>query len=253
MTELEFIKKMISLLDLTSLNENDNDETIIKLCERATGSFGKVAAVCVWPKFVSLCKEKLENTGVKIATVVNFPEGSTNIEKTLKETKKALKDGADEIDVVFPYKAFLQGDKEIGKKLVSATKAVCGQDIKLKVIIESGELAKSIYITEAAKIAINAGADFVKTSTGKTKISATLEAANAIIETIRASGKKVGFKASGGIREQSQARSYLSIAGSIMGAEWIAPNNFRFGASGLLDNLLSALGEHNPNQSTGGY
>ena len=253
MNELELAKKAISLLDLTSLNENDNEEAINKLCQRASGSFGKVAAVCVWSKFIPLCKNKLQGTGVKIATVVNFPEGSTNIEKTVLETKKAIADGADEIDVVFPYKALLAGDKEIGKKLVAATREACGDKIKLKVIIESGELEKSVHIAEASKISINAGADFIKTSTGKTKVSATLEAANAMLETIKASGKNVGFKASGGIRDRNQASQYLSIASSIMGENWISPANFRFGASGLLDDLLSALGEKVENNAKGGY
>ncbi|MGD9639301.1 MAG: deoxyribose-phosphate aldolase [Alphaproteobacteria bacterium] len=253
MTEQEMAKKAISLLDLTSLNENDNDEAVIKLCERANSKFGKAAAVCVWSKFIPLCKKELEGTGIKIATVVNFPEGSTDIDKTVAETKQAIKDGADEIDVVFPYKAFLEGDKEIGKKLVEATRKACGDKIKLKVIIESGVLEKSVYIAEASRIAIDAGADFIKTSTGKTKVSATVEAANAMIESIKLSGKKVGFKASGGIRDRKQAAAYLTIAKSIMGENWISSQNFRFGASGLLDDLLAALGENATNKAEGGY
>ncbi len=241
LTNIEYAKLAISCLDLTSLGEKDNDDKIKALCDKAVGGYGAVAAVCVFPRFVALAKSELKDTDVKIATVVNFPKGSPDITKTIEETKEALDFGADEIDMVFPYNEFLSGDLNIGKEMVQAIKEEC-KDKKLKVIIESGELQKAIHIINAAKDCINAGADFVKTSTGMVETGATPMAANAIIETIQASGKKVGFKASGGVKTLADAKDYMTIASSIMGQDYISPDTFRIGASKLMDELISELG-----------
>ncbi len=237
----DIAQKALSLLDLTSLNDNDTEETVIGLCAKSHGTFGKTAAVCIWPRFVKTAKDELKETGVKVATVVNFPHGGTDIPATVAETQQAVIDGADEIDVVLPYAAFMQGDKETAKALLNATREACAGKV-MKVIIESGVLAHANTIKEATQLAIECGADFVKTSTGKTPVSATLEAANAMLEVIRDSGKPVGFKASGGVRTTQQAADYLSLAAQIMGEEWITPKTFRFGASGLRDNLLKSMG-----------
>lgn len=244
MTDLsmkDIAAKAMSLMDLTSLNDNDTEEKIVKLCAQAHGDFGHTAAVCVWPRFVATAKRELEGTGVDIATVVNFPHGGTDIDATVAETKQAIADGADEIDVVLPYKAFMEGDKEICRKLLKATREAC-KDHVLKVIIESGELEHAQTITEASRLSIECGADFIKTSTGKTPVSATLEAANCMLEAIRESGKPVGFKASGGVRTTEQAADYLALADKIMGPKWAAKKTFRFGASGLRSALLASMG-----------
>lgn len=233
--------RALALLDLTSLNDNDTDAVVVDLCAKAHGDFGKTAAVCVWPRFVKTAVKELKGTGVKIATVVNFPHGGTDIEKTVAETKQSIADGADEIDVVLPYKSFMDGDKETAKALLKATRAACNGKV-LKVIIESGVLAHASLITEASKLSIECGADFIKTSTGKTPVSATLEAANAMLEAIRDSGKPVGFKASGGVRTTEQAIDYMTLADKIMGPKWLSPKTFRFGASGLRDSLLASMG-----------
>lgn len=237
----EVAARALALLDLTSLNDDDTNEKIVALCAKAHGDFGKTAAVCVWPRFVKTAKKELKGTGVDVATVVNFPHGGTDIEATVAETKGAIADGADEIDVVLPYKAFMAGDKETAKALLKATRDACKGKV-MKVIIESGVLKHASLITEASKLAIECGADFVKTSTGKTPVSATLEAANAMLEAIRDSGKPVGFKASGGVRTTEQAADYMTLADKIMGPNWISKKTFRFGASGLRDNLLASMG-----------
>ena len=237
----EVAARALALLDLTSLNDDDTNEKIVALCAKAHGDFGKTAAVCVWPRFVKTAKKELKGTGVDVATVVNFPHGGTDIEATVAETKGAIADGADEIDVVLPYKAFMAGDKESAKVLLKATRDACKGKV-MKVIIESGVLEHASLITEASKLAIECGADFVKTSTGKTPVSATLEAANAMLEAIRDSGKPVGFKASGGVRTTEQAADYMTLADKIMGPNWISKKTFRFGASGLRDNLLASMG-----------
>ncbi len=232
-------KKIIKSLDLTSLNHNDTAESITSLCQRAQTPYGTTAAICIYPEYISTAiKEKPQ--GIKIATVVNFPDGSANVEETSKEIKKALKLGADEIDAVLPYRNLINGDEETCLKLLQMCRSACG-DKCLKIIIESGELKTTNLIKKAAQMCIDCGADFIKTSTGKTKISATPEAANAILEVIKASGKDVGFKASGGIKTTEDAKKYLTLANSIMGPSWPTPNHFRIGASSVLTDLLKTI------------
>ncbi len=249
----EQAKRALGLLDLTSLNDNDTDEVVASLCRKAHGEFGHTAAVCIWPRFVKLAKKELEGTPVRVATVVNFPHGGTDIDATVAETKQAIADGADEIDVVLPYKAFMSGDKESARALLKATREACKGKI-LKVIIESGVLTHADTIADASRLSIECGADFIKTSTGKTPVSATPEAANVMLEVIRDSGKPVGFKASGGVRTTEQAVEYMTLADKIMGPKWISPKTFRFGASGLRDSLLASMGYGEaPASSAKGY
>ena len=161
-------------------------------------------------------------------------------------------DGADEIDVVLPYKAFMDGDKEAAAALLKATREACKGKV-MKVIIESGVLAHAALIADASRLSIECGADFIKTSTGKTAVSATLEAANAMLEVIRESGKPVGFKASGGVRTTEQAADYLTLADKIMGPKWANTKTFRFGASGLRDSLLASMGYETAPAENKGY
>lgn len=230
-------ERIVKLLELTSLNDSDDEKTIIKLCQQATGSFGHVAAVCVLPCFIKLCQSELKNKKIRIATVVNFPFGSTNIDAVVEETKQAVINGADEINLVFPYKAFLDGDTNTAKKMISVCKKIAKKKVALKVILETGTLEKTLRIIDACNCSINAGADFIMTSTGMTSVSATCEAANAILETLRDSGHSIGFVASGGINTIEKARDYLSLADLIMGTRWASPDNFRFSSNNLLNDL----------------
>ena len=178
--------------------------------------------------------------GVKIATVVNFPEGGNNIKAVEKEINKAIKLGADEIDAVLPYKDLLAGNVALCQDFLKMCRQATA-DKTLKIIIESGELKSTSMIKKAAQLCIDAKADFVKTSTGKTKISATPEAANAILEVIRANGGNVGFKASGGIKTTEDAKKYLTLANAIFDPAWVTPARFRIGASSVLNDLLKTL------------
>ncbi len=234
--------RVLPLLDLTSLNDTDNEAGIYQLCQRAVGPFGRVAAVCVWPRFVPLCRKWLDGTGVRIAAVTNFPHGREDVDCAVAETRAALNYGADEIDLVFPYTAWLNGHVELASKLVRTCKDICGSSVTLKVIIETGCLFSTANIEQASHDAIAAGADFIKTSTGKVQVNATLESAAAMLSAIKASGRKVGFKAAGGVRTASQAAAYLALADHLFGASWATPATFRFGASGLLDDLSKQLG-----------
>ena len=182
-------------------------------------------------------KKKLKKTPVKIATVVNIPHGGSDFANLRHEIRQALTAGADEIDAVFPYHDFLEGNLDVCDRFLDTVTETCGETTT-KIILETGELAKASLIAEATRLCLNKGVGFIKTSTGKTPVSATPEAANIILETIAASRRKAGFKASGGIRTIDEAKKYLTLAQTVMGSGWISPEHLRIGASSLLDNLL---------------
>ena len=245
----------LQLMDLTTLNDNDTDAAVIALCQQAKTAAGSTAAVCVYPRFVPIARKTLRQIGaynVRIATVTNFPHGNDDIEIAVAETRAAVAYGADEVDVVFPYKALMAGDQAVGFELVKACKAACGEAVLLKVIIESGELKTPELIRLASEIAIVAGADFIKTSTGKVPVNATLEAAKIMLDVIKEKNPAVGFKAAGGVKNAAQAAEYLALATSILGDKWISTRTFRFGASSLLADLLATLG-HQSQAASSGY
>ena len=242
----------IGLMDLTSLNEDDTENTIQDLCRQALTPAGPVAAVCVYPRFVRVASQTLKGTAVSVATVTNFPDGGEDIEASLMTTMTALDEGADEIDLVFPYKALMAGNPQIGEDMVLRHAALCHQrSALLKVIIETGELQSDQLIALAAKIAIESGADFVKTSTGKVPINATPEAAGLILREIANSGRPVGLKVAGGVRTTEEAAEYMKIASDIFGNNWLTPAHFRFGASSLLTALLAVSGHSETSSASG--
>lgn len=240
MDDVTAAKILIGCLDLTSLGDHDTEYRIEDLCAKADTPYGHVAAVCIWPQFIPLAKKKLKKTPVKTATVVNFPHGGSDFAKLRHEIRQALKAGADEIDAVFPYHDFLEGNLDVCDRFLDTVTETCGETTT-KIILETGELAKASRIAEATRLCLNKGVGFIKTSTGKTPVSATPEAANIILETIAASRRKAGFKASGGIRTIDEAKKYLTLAQTVMGSGWISPEHLRIGASSLLDNLLQTI------------
>lgn len=254
MSDLKAIAlKAIGLLDLTNLNDDCTEADVEALCRKAQTPHGDTAAICIWKEFVPLAKTQLRGTGIRIATVVNFPEGSTQTDAVAVETDKAIAKGADEIDLVFPYRAFLDGDRETAADQIASIREYCEQPVKLKVILETGKLVATEAIRAASELAIENGADFIKTSTGKVTTNATPEAARIMLEAIRDSGKPVGIKPSGGIRTVEDAANYLALADEIMGDGWASPKTFRFGASGVLDNLLAELGDSDTPVAKDGY
>ena len=238
MDDVAVARRAIGLLDLTDLGADTTAAAAATLCDRAAAA--SVAAVCVWPAFVAPCAAQLAGSGVRVATVVNFPAGTDPADRVAAVTASALAAGADEIDVVLPYPAWIAGNTEAAVDVLGVVRQEAAART-MKVIIESGELPGPSWIDRAAMLAIECGADFVKTSTGKTPVSATPEAAELILEAISVSGRPVGFKASGGIRTVADARTYLDLADEIMGDGWATPATFRFGASGLLDALEATL------------
>ncbi len=246
----ETARRAIACLDLTSLNDGDDDAAVGRLCDRAVTPAGPVAAVCVWPRFVPLCRARLEGSGVKVCTVVNFPHGRDNVERVRDEILPAIADGVDEIDVVLPYTALLTGRRAEARAVLDMARLMTGE-ATLKVILETGRLMTATAIRDAAELAVDAGADFLKTSTGKVAVSATLEAAHILLEVASAAGRPVGVKVAGGVRTTEQAAAYLRLADAINGRT--APESFRFGASGLLDALLATLDGGTAPSAQSGY
>jgi deoxyribose-phosphate aldolase len=238
-------QRLLPLIDLTSLNDTDDAGIIERLCARSRTPAGNVAAVCIHAQHIPVAKRALVGTDVPIATVTNFPAGAANPDAAAAETAAAVALGADEVDVVFPYRALIAGDRAIGREFVRAVKAACGPKVLLKVILETGQLKAPALIRAAAEIAIEGGADFIKTSTGKTQPGASLEAAQVMLDVIaaaRARRRWVGFKASGGVRTVSEAQAYLALADKVLGDGFASAANFRIGASALLDDVLICLG-----------
>ncbi len=234
-------RRALPMVDLTDLTDTCNHEAIDDLCARAQTPFGPVGAVCIWPRFVAHAHKRLSGAGIPIATVVNFPGGNQSVDMTVTETQAAIDDGADEIDLVMPYQAFKAGDQSTALSMIEAVKAKTKNRALLKVILETGELDDPSLIRSASEMAIDAGADFIKTSTGKVAVNATPATAEIMISAIARSGKPVGFKPAGGIKTTEDCGVYLSIADAIMGADWATNETFRFGASSVLADLLAAL------------
>ena len=238
---IETAKLALHCLDLTELGDTCGPQEVGRLFKAAQTPHGHVAAVCVWPQYVTRAADTLRGSPVRVATVINFPAGGTDIERAVEDTREALRDGAQEIDLVIPYRAFLAGDTKLTGDMIAAVADSLSSGQVLKAILETGELQSPELIEAAAQIAVEAGANFLKTSTGKTPVSATPEAARILAKVIKASGKPVGLKVSGGIRTLADARLYMEIAAAELGKDWISPAHFRIGASGLLTALLAEL------------
>ncbi|MEP7098909.1 MAG: deoxyribose-phosphate aldolase [Burkholderiales bacterium] len=232
----------LACLDLTSLNDGDTEADVIKLCARAHGAHGTTAAVCVWPRFAALARREMP-AGIAVAAVANFPDGSADIARAVRDTREIVEAGAQEVDVVLPFAALMQGDERTVAELLAAVRKAC-DGLALKVILETGVLVDDALITRASRLSLDAGADFLKTSTGKTPVSATREAAVLMLNAIAADPRhaSVGFKASGGIRTVADATAYFGLVEQILGASALSPKRFRIGASSLLNDIEAVLG-----------
>jgi len=228
----------LACLDLTSLNDADTPADIDKLCARANGPHGPTAAVCVWPRFAAQARSLLP-ASISVAAVANFPDGSRDLRRAVRDTEDIVIAGAQEVDVVFPYRDFAHAPA-----LLNAVRRAC-EGLRLKVILETGELADADRIAQACRIALDNGADFLKTSTGKAPTSATPEAARVLLQAIasRADARqRVGFKPSGGIRTVADAALYIGLTREVLGDPALTPQRFRIGASGLLNDIEAVLG-----------
>ena len=248
---LEVKKLLLNCIDLTTLKCTDTEESVLKFTEKVNDlsdtypDIPSVAAICVYPNMAEIVNDTLEADGVNIACVSGgFPSSQTFMEVKVAETAMALHCGADEIDIVMPVGKFLSGDYEGVCDEISEIKDICG-DKKLKVILETGVLMTAENIKKASLICMYSGADFIKTSTGKEAISATPDAAlvmcEAIHEYYKETGRKVGFKAAGGINTVKKALAYYTIVKEVLGDEWLNNEWFRIGASSLANPLLKEI------------
>jgi deoxyribose-phosphate aldolase len=242
-TEQDVARIALACLDLTSLNDNDGEAEVLALCRRATGAHGSPAAVCVWPQFAATAVAHAPS-GVRVAAVANFPDGAADVQRALADTARIVQAGAHEVDVVLPYRALLAGDEAACRTLLRAVREEC-DGLTLKVILETGALPDVHWMQRAARIALAEGADFLKTSSGKTAVSATPQAARCLLEAIAADARartSVGFKAAGGIRTVADAARYVDLVDELLGADALTPARFRIGASALLNDIERVLG-----------
>lgn len=246
------IELAIRCMDLTTLEGKDSEGRVRSLCAKAItprpGYPGvpSVAAVCVYPNLVAIAKDALRGSGVKVASVATaFPSGLAELDVKLADTEQAIAAGADEIDMVIDRGAFLSGrELQVFDEIV-AVKQLCGDRAHLKVILETGELGSYENTRRASDIALEAGADTIKTSTGKVGTNATYPTALVMCEAIRdfarRTGQRRGLKVAGGVKNTKQALTYLVIVNETLGPQWLTPDLFRIGASSLLDDLLMQL------------
>jgi len=248
MRDKAILSHIFSLIDLTSLNSNDSVARITALTEKVNGikerfpDLPNVAAICVFPNFVPVLRKQLSAEKVKIASVAaSFPASQTFLEIKITEVKKVVDEGADEVDIVISLGEFLEGNYDFVADEIRKIKAVCG-DAHLKVILETGIIEDLGLIKTASFLAMDSGADFIKTSTGKMDKGASPEAiwvmCEAIKEYAQKSGRAVGIKPAGGISDISTAVNYYLIVNEILGNDWLKPERFRFGASKLANLLL---------------
>jgi deoxyribose-phosphate aldolase len=242
-SNIEHARIALACLDLTSLNASETDADIERLCRRAVGRHGAVAAVCVWPRRAALARSLLP-ARVAVAAVANFPDGGTDIARAVADAQSIVAAGAQEVDLVLPYRALLAGDEAACSALLAAVRAAC-PGLRLKVILESGELREPALIRRAARLALHGGADFLKTSTGKVATNATEEAARVMLRAIAddpTARERVGFKPAGGVRTVADAGIYITLVREMLGESALTPARFRIGASALLDDIEAVLG-----------
>ena len=243
----------LACLDLTSLADGHDaaggEAEIEALCAKAIGAPGRgaTAAVCVWPRLAAFARARLP-AHIAVAAVANFPDGGSDIERAVRDTRAIVDAGAQEVDVVLPYRDLLL-PHSAAPALLAAVRRAC-DGLVLKVILETGEMADAATIDTGCRIALDAGADFLKTSTGKKPISATPAAAERLLAAIAGDAgarSRVGFKPAGGIRTVADAALYIGLTAQALGAEAVNPRRFRIGASGLLTDIEAVLaGTHRP-------
>ena len=258
-SKMHALKLAMSMMDLTTLEAKDTPGKVRQLCAKAMRPYDAMpdlpsaAAICVYPTMVRVAKDALGNSGVKVAAVATaFPSGMSTRKVKLDETKFAVSEGADEIDMVISRGHFLAGEYNYVFDEIAAVKEAC-REAHLKVILETGELSTLDNVRKASDIAMYAGADFIKTSTGKVQPAATLPVTLVMLEAIRdfyyKEGKMIGMKPAGGIATAKLAIQYLVVLNETLGEAWMNPNYFRFGASSLANDLLMQIVK----QTTGVY
>jgi len=250
-SKVEGLKLVLSMIDLTTLEGKDTQGKVQQLCYKAMhphdrlDNIPNVAAICVYPSYVAVAKKALEGSDIQVASVATaFPSGQSNLKVKIDDTKFAVDQGADEIDMVISRGKFLAGEYQYVFDEIATVKEACGK-AHLKVILETGELDTLDNVRKASELAMYAGADFIKTSTGKIQPAATMQVTyvmlNAIKEFYLKTGKMIGMKPAGGISTAKKSLQYLVMLNEILGEKWMNKDYFRFGASSLANDVLMQL------------
>ena len=250
-SKIEGLKLALSMIDLTTLEGKDTEGKVRQLCYKAMHphdalqNIPTVAAICVYPTYVAVAKNALQGSNIQVASVATaFPSGQSNLEAKLSDTKFAVEQGADEIDMVISRGQFLSGNYQFVFDEIAAIKEACGK-AHLKVILETGEIDTLENVRKASEIAMYAGADFIKTSTGKIQPAATLQVTYVMLDAIKdfylKTGKIIGMKPAGGISTSKIALQYLVMLNEVLGEKWMNNKYFRFGASSLTNDILMQL------------
>ena len=258
--KIQGLKMALNMIDLTTLEGMDTKNKVVQMCYKAQHlhdeirDLPSVAAVCVYPNFVKTAKDSLSGSDIKVASVATaFPSGNSSAKVKILDTKMAISNGADEVDMVISRGKFHMGEYNYVFDEIASIKEACGNKARLKVILETGELGNLDNIRLASDIAISAGADFIKTSTGKIKPAATLSVTLVMLEAIKdyyyKTGRMIGMKPAGGISNAKLALQYLLLVKETLGIKWLNNNWFRFGASSLANDLLMQILK----QLTGSY
>lgn len=252
-SKVKGLKLALSMIDLTTLEGKDTVGKVEQLCQKAIHLNDKllnlppVAAICVYPTHVKTAKNSLKNTSIKVASVATaFPSGNATLKIKLEDTRFAIENGADEVDMVISRGEFLMGNYQLVFDEIASIKEVCNKK-RLKVILETGELSTLDNVRKASDLAIAAGADFIKTSTGKIQPAATMPVTLVMLEAIKdhylKTNKMVGMKPAGGISSAKQALNYLVMLNETLGTKWMTNEWFRFGASSLANDIILQLGK----------
>jgi deoxyribose-phosphate aldolase len=250
--KMQGLHMILNMIDLTTLEGADTDDKVKQLCYKAhhladdIKDLPTTAAVCVYPNFVKLAVNELKNTNVKVASVATaFPSGQSSAEIKLLDTKIAVDNGAHEVDMVISRGKFHSGEYNFVFDEIAMIKEACGKNVRLKVILETGEIGTLDKVRQASDIAMYAGADFIKTSTGKIKPAATLPVTLVMLEAIRdyyyETGIMIGMKPAGGISNAKLALQYLLMVKETLGGKWLTNEYFRFGASSLANDVLMQI------------
>lgn len=254
------LEMTLNMIDLTTLEGADTVNKVKQLCYKgrhlhdAYPDLPTVAAICVYPNFVGLAKKELKGSGINVASVATaFPSGNSSLEVKITDTKMAIDNGADEVDMVISRGKFHQGEYNYVFDEIAKIKEICGKQVRLKTILETGELGSLDNVRRASDIAMYAGSDFIKTSTGKIKPAATLPVTLVMLEAIKDyyydTGVQIGMKPAGGISNSKLALQYLMLVKETLGDKWLTNQWFRFGASSLANDVLMQLEK----QRTGNY
>ncbi len=232
--------RLLRQLELPGLSDTALEDDMERLIQKAATPHGPVASICVWPSFISICASRLEGKSIKVATVINFPKGGDDVERAIADSEEAVRDGADEIDLVFPARTFVDGDVPIARSMIAEVKDAVPEDVLLKVILEASDFPDLESLQSACLLSIEEGADFLKTGTGRAAPASDAQL-KAMLGVIRETGKTCGLVVVGKYASLQQARAGFDIAAGAIGDQWASADRFRISSASGLDALLSAI------------